>query len=134
MTKNKVRLVLGSACLLAFVVPACSSDKKSTSTGAPAATSAAGGTTAAAGTTGAAAAGGGMTISGFNFGAANVTAGQEFTITNNDSATHTVTDDAGSFDVSVPGGGTATLTIPAAGTYKIHCKIHSSMHGTITVA
>ena len=32
------------------------------------------------------------------------------------------------------GGGTATLTIPKAGTYKIHCKIHASMHGTITVA
>ena len=27
-----------------------------------------------------------------------------------------------------------TLTIPKAGTYKIHCKIHASMHGTITVA
>ena len=63
-----------------------------------------------------------------------MTAGQEFTITNNDSVGHTVTDDAGSFNVQVPGGGTATLTIPAAGTYKIHCNIHGSMHGTITVA
>ena len=68
-----------------------------------------------------------MTISGFNFGTTNATAGQEFTITNNDPAPHTVTDDAGSFDVSVPGGGTATLTIPAAGTYQIHCKIHGAM-------
>ena len=133
MNKNKMRLVLGSACLLAFVVPACSSDSKSSTTNAPAATSA-GGTTAPAGTTGAGAAAGGMTISNFNFGAASVTAGQEFTITNGDGVGHTVTDDAGSFDVSVPGSGTATLTIPAAGTYKIHCKIHSTMHGTITVA
>ena len=133
MTKNKMRLVLGIACLLAFVVPACSSDSKTSSTGAPAATGA-GDTTAAAGDTTAAAAGGGMTIAGFNFGTTNATAGQELTITNNDSAGHTVTDDAGSFDVSVPGSGTATLTIPAAGTYKIHCKIHSAMHGTITVA
>lgn len=45
-----------------------------------------------------------------------------------------MTDDAGSFNVQVPGGGTATLVIPAAGTYKIHCNIHGSMHGTITVA
>jgi plastocyanin len=142
MTQKKMRLVLGSACLLAFVVPACSSDKKATSTGsgapavttAGAGTTAGGGTTAPAGTTGAATAGGGMTISGFNFGATSVTAGQEFTITNNDSATHTVTDDGGTFDVSVPGGGTAKLTIPTAGTYKIHCKIHSAMHGTITAA
>jgi plastocyanin len=36
--------------------------------------------------------------------------------------------------VRVAGGGTETLTIPKAGTYAIHCKIHASMHGTITVA
>jgi plastocyanin len=44
-----------------------------------------------------------------------------------------VTADDGSFDVEVPAGSTATLVIPAAGTYAIHCKIHSSMHGTIVV-
>ena len=32
-----------------------------------------------------------------------------------------------------PAGGTATLTIDAAGSYAIHCEIHSSMHGTISV-
>ena len=83
-----------------------------------------------AGSGGAAAA---LTIQNTSFGAATVSAGQEFTIENKDGVTHTVTDDAGSFDVSVPGGSTKTLTIPAAGTYKIHCKIHGSMHGTITV-
>jgi plastocyanin len=76
----------------------------------------------------------GLTISGNTFSVAAVTAGTPFTITNNDSVGHTVTDDAGSFDVAVPGGGSETLTIPAAGTYAIHCEIHASMHGTITVA
>ena len=37
MTQKKRRLVLGGACLLAFVVPACSSDDNSDSTAAPAA-------------------------------------------------------------------------------------------------
>ena len=81
-----------------------------------------------------AAAGAGLTISGFQFSAASVTAGTEFTITNKDSAAHTVTDEGGTFDVSVPAGGTATLTIPKAGTYSIRCRIHPSMKGTITAA
>ena len=128
-------IAIGSAALLAFIAPACSSDSKTSSTtaaGTPAVSSATGDTTAAGGST--AAAGSGLTISGSQFSAASVTAGTEFTITNEDSVGHTVTDDGGSFDVSVPAGGTATLTIPTAGTFKIHCKIHSFMHGTITVA
>jgi plastocyanin len=48
---------------------------------------------------------------------------------------HTVTSDDGkSFDVTVNPGKTATFTAPSSpGTYKFHCKIHSSMHGTLTV-
>jgi plastocyanin len=135
MIHRRMSIAIGSAALLAFIAPACSSDSKTSSTtaaGTPAVSSATGDTTAAGGST--AAAGSGLTISGSQFSAASVTAGTEFTITNEDSVGHTVTDDAGSFDVSVPAGGTATLTIPTAGTYKIHCKIHSFMHGTITVA
>jgi plastocyanin len=129
MIHKRMSIAIGSAALLAFIAPACSSDSKSSTTtvaGAPAVSSATGDTTAAAGA--------GLTISGNQFSAASVTAGTEFTITNNDSVGHTVTDDGGSFDVSVPAGGTATLTIPKAGSYAIHCKIHASMHGTITVA
>jgi plastocyanin len=135
MIHRRMSIAIGSAALLAFIAPACSSDSKTSSTtaaGTPAVSSATGDTTAAGGST--VAAGSGLTISGSKFSAASVTAGTEFTITNEDSVGHTVTDDAGSFDVSVPAGGTATLTIPTAGTYKIHCKIHSFMHGTITVA
>ncbi len=128
MTQKKRSIVLGGACLLAFVVPACSSDDNSDSTGAPAATDA-----AALGDTTPADSSAGMTISGSAFSSPTVTAGTEFTITNEDGVGHTVTDDGGSFSVDVPANGTATLTIPTAGTYAIHCNIHSSMHGTINV-
>jgi len=62
-------------------------------------------------------------------------AGATVTITNKDQVTHTVTSDDGtSFNVTVQGGKTATITAPSkAGTYKFHCNIHSSMHGTLTV-
>jgi plastocyanin len=136
MNQKKLSVALGGACLFALIAPACSSDSKTTTTTiAPIATTATqtGATTApgdSAVTSGAA----GLTISGNSFSAASVTAGTPFTITNNDSVGHTVTADDGSFDVQVPANGTATLTIPTAGTFAIHCKIHSSMHGSITAA
>ncbi len=128
MAKNKLRAVVGGACLLAFIATGCGSDSKSSSaTTAPVGTAAgAPAGTAAAGTAA-------LTIANSTFGPASVAAGTEFTIANSDSRPHTVTDDAGAFSVDVPAGGTATLKIDAPGTYKIHCKIHSSMHGTITV-
>ena len=120
MSHTTRRLAVAAACLLAFGTAACSSDSKSSAT-----------PTTPAAPSGAPV---GLSVQNSSFSAASVTAGTEFTIENKDSVTHTVTDDAGSFDVRVSGGGTETLTIPAAGTYKIHCKIHNSMHGTITVA
>jgi plastocyanin len=120
MSNTTRRLAVAAACLLAFGTAACSSDSKAT----PTVTTPAAGSGAPVG----------LTIQNSSFSAGSVTAGTVFTIENKDSVTHTVTDDGGSFDVRVPGGGTATLTIPAAGTFKIHCKIHNSMHGTITVA
>ena len=118
MSNTTRRLAFAAACLLAVTATACSSSGSKSS-----ATTTAGSSAPAA-----------LTIENTSFGAASVTAGTQFTIQNKDSARHTVTDDAGSFDISVPGGGTAPLTIPKAGTYKIHCNIHASMHGTITVA
>ena len=118
MSHIRRRLAIAAACLLAFGASACSSDSKSSS--AP--------------TTAGSSAPVGLTIENSSFSAASVTAGTEFTIANKDGVTHTVTDDAGSFAVRVPGGGSMPLTIDKAGTYKIHCEIHKSMHGTITVA
>ncbi|MEA3184920.1 MAG: hypothetical protein QOC57_1516 [Ilumatobacteraceae bacterium] len=120
MSNTRRALAVATACLLAFGAAACSSGGSKAST-TP--------------TTGAGSAPTvGLTIQNSSFSAASVKAGTQFTIENKDTVTHTVTDDAASFDVRVPGGSTMTLTIPTAGTYKIHCKIHSSMHGTITVA
>lgn len=65
-----------------------------------------------------------------------VAAGAQITVTNMDSAEHTVTaDDGSAFDVDVKGsGGTATFTAPSKpGTYAYHCTFHPGMHGTLTV-
>jgi plastocyanin len=75
-----------------------------------------------------------ITIANETFSPGPATAGSTVTVENNDSVTHTVTSDDGtSFDVQIPAGKTATFTAPAAGTYKFHCKIHSNMHGTLSV-
>ncbi len=66
----------------------------------------------------------------------SVAPGAQVTVTNMDSAEHTVTADQGSaFDVEVKeNGGTASFTAPSEpGTYAFHCKYHSNMHGTLTV-
>lgn len=110
--------------IVPFALASCSSDSDSSdATSAPAASAAA---PAAGGAT--------LTISGFAFGeVTGATAGAPIAITNDDGANHTVTADDGSFSVDVPGSGTATLTVDAPGTYAFHCKIHTSMKGSITV-
>jgi plastocyanin len=78
-----------------------------------------------------------ITIRNFDYGApASVPPGAVVTVTNLDSAAHTVTVDQGSaFDVEVRGGGgTATFTAPSVpGSYPYHCTFHPGMHGTLTV-
>jgi plastocyanin len=136
MNNARWRLAMTSACILALGAASCSSGDGAyggtKATNAPTAGSTAG-TTAGGGAV-AAPPGAGVTISNFAFSAATVASGTEFTITNSDSAKHTFTDDGGAFSVSVAGGATAPLTIAAPGTYKVHCEIHSSMHGTIIVS
>jgi plastocyanin len=61
-----------------------------------------------------------------------VKAGTKIKVQNSDGTTHTFTADQGAFDTGEIGGGkSATVTVKAPGTYQYHCKIHSSMHGTI---
>lgn len=78
-----------------------------------------------------------ITIKDFEYGAPlTVAPGAVVTVTNMDSAGHTVTaDQGGAFDVDVRGsGGTATFTAPsAAGSYPYHCTYHPNMRGTLTV-
>ena len=88
------------------------------------------------GSKGSASTGGGATISiaNFTFSDTSAKAGSTVTVSNNDSTKHTVTADDGSFDVTVDPGKSVTFTAPStAGAVKFHCKIHSTMHGTLTV-
>ena len=63
-----------------------------------------------------------------------MTAGQKVTWTNTDGFPHTVTADNGSFDSGPVAAGTSyARTFKQAGTFAYHCKIHSSMHGTVVV-
>jgi plastocyanin len=70
----------------------------------------------------------------FNPAAITVKPGDKVTWTNNDSVTHTVTLDDNSVDSGdLAAGSTFDHAFASAGTFAYHCKIHSSMHGTITV-
>ncbi len=106
---------------------ACGSDDKSTDSVAP----------SVANTTeqsSSAPAAGGVTIADFAFDTGSgAIAGAEFTVTNNDSTTHTFSAVDGTFSVSVGGGEVGTLTVDTPGTYQVVCQIHSSMTGTLTV-
>lgn len=76
-----------------------------------------------------------LSISDFAFTVpASVAPGASITITNADSVMHTVTSEAGGFDVKVNPNGTATLTAPSKpGSYPFVCAIHASMTGTLVV-
>jgi len=58
------------------------------------------------------------------------------TIQNKDSVTHTFTIDGTQVDVSIEGGTTFNGESAglAPGTYPFHCKIHSTMTGTVIVS
>lgn len=103
----------------------------------------------------------GIVITGFAYtGALTVKAGQQVTVTNDDPANHTLTDDktlaaAGqaptgqtptaqtpssqktatfSTGTIAPSGGTRAFTAPAQpGSYPFGCRVHPTMHGTLTV-
>ena len=57
-----------------------------------------------------------------------VKVGDTVTVTNEDDAPHTVTAKDGSFDVEVPAHGSATLTVPKAGSHPYECTYHPGQH------
>jgi len=78
-----------------------------------------------------------VSIEGFAFSPADITAsvGQTVTFTNGDSAPHTATLDDGSCTTPNIGNGASDgLMFTAAGTYPFHCNVHPNMKGTITVS
>ncbi len=77
-----------------------------------------------------------ITIVDFQFqGPDSVAPGTEITVTNEDSAPHTVTaEDDGGFDVTVAGGETVTFTAPSEpGSFPYICTFHPDMTGTLVV-
>jgi plastocyanin len=77
-----------------------------------------------------------VTIENIAFSPANITvaAGTTVTWTNKDPVTHTVTSDTGIFDSgNLSPGSNFSHTFNDKGTFAYHCKIHTSMHGTVTV-
>jgi plastocyanin len=77
-----------------------------------------------------------VTISNFTFNPKTLTvaAGTTVTWTNNDSLTHTVTADDGSFDsANLRPGQQFSYTFTTPGTYTYHCSIHPFMTASVVV-
>ena len=124
---RRYALAAGAAAL-SVLLAACGSS--STTAGTASVPSSAAVTTAKAS--------GGIAISGFAFsGTMTVKPGQKVTVTNQDSAIHTLTDkkthlfDTGNI---AGGGGTGTFTAPTKpGSYPFGCRYHPNMAGTLVV-
>ncbi len=125
---SRSRLALGASLVLTLLVlTACSSSSSSTtsSAGSGGSSAAAGGTT--------------ITIQSFAFqpNALTLPPGQvTLSVTNDDSTLHSFTLDDGSVSQDIQPGTTqqVAITVPSSGTIGFHCRIHSSMTGTITVS
>jgi len=78
-----------------------------------------------------------VTIQNFSFSPNPLSAkvGDTITVTNKDRADHTFTADHASFNAgTVSPGKSKAVTLTKAGTIAYHCKIHSSMQGTLQVS
>jgi plastocyanin len=120
--------VFAIAAALAF--GACSSG----SSAAPA--SAASSAPSVAAASAPAARGAAVTVKGFAFTPATISAkvGETITWTNQDAASHTVTLDNKSVDSGNIGtNATYSHAFTAAGSFPYHCQIHPQMKGTITI-
>jgi plastocyanin len=107
---------------VAFSLASCGNDAATTSTNA---------STSVAPT----AASGEVVVQGYKFPPIKATAGSTLKLSSKDDEPHTVTADDGSFDAGPfnPSKPT-TLTVPTTpGSYKFHCKVHPTMHGTLVV-
>jgi plastocyanin len=122
MTRTLRILAVFLGLAVAATTAACGSSKKSSDTSNTTVANDAGNTKS-------------LTVSGFAFPASTqAAASSDLKIVNKDGTPHTVTADTGEFDVDVPATG-ATLKVPSKpGTYAFHCKIHSTMHGSLVVA
>ena len=85
-----------------------------------------------------ASAGGGadLTIVDFGFSPTelSVTEGQTITITNTGDVSHTFTTDDDAIDQTISAGETVEVTLTGATSGGFHCRFHTQMTGTLTVA
>jgi len=116
---------LALVLVLTLGAAACSTTKKSSSS--PTTSSASSSCTSSSAT---------VDISNFSFKPTpcTVKVGQTITVTNLDNTDHSLTANDGAFDTGVFSSGSKTITITKAGTYSIHCRIHSFMTGTIVAS
>ena len=114
----RVTLALGIG-LIFIAAAACSSSSTSTAN--------------SCGSSGAAANIGATDAQVFSPNHATITHGQSVCWQNNGSIAHTVTDNGGAFDTSLPVGQIFVHLYATAGTFGYHCTIHAGMTGTITV-
>lgn len=71
----------------------------------------------------------------FSPAAVDITTNMTVTWTNNDSETHTVTADDGSFDSGdIAPGSSFSRTFTTSGTFAYHCTLHPTMTGSVAVA
>jgi plastocyanin len=77
-----------------------------------------------------------LTIVDFGFSPADlsVTEGQTITVTNIGEASHTFTTDDDAIDETIPPGDTVEITLTGVTSGGFHCRFHSQMVGTLTVA
>jgi len=64
----------------------------------------------------------------------SVTEGQTISITNTGDVAHTFTTDDGVIDQTISPGETADVTLTGVTSGGFHCRFHSQMTGTLTVA
>jgi plastocyanin len=80
---------------------------------------------------------GGKTISikDFQYSPAElqVKVGESVTITNSDTAPHTVTAKDGTFNADVPANGSATITVSKAGSFPYDCTYHPGQHNPASI-
>ena len=62
-----------------------------------------------------------------------VKVGESITVTNKDVTPHTVTAKDGTFDLDVPANGSATMTIPKAGSFPYDCTYHPGQHNPASI-
>ncbi|MFB7378366.1 cupredoxin domain-containing protein [Kitasatospora purpeofusca] len=122
----------GGSSAPAVTSPAASSPAASSPAASSSAASASGSSAPAGAVT--------VTIKDFKFDPATITVapGTAITVTNQDSAGHTLTalaPNAGAFDTGLlEQGRSATITAPTTpGSYPFHCDVHPTMTGTLVV-